>query len=155
MSGERPEWVDAGELWKLRRSRAASDLGALSAGARRRAWRIKYRAHPSDLPRIESAPGFIRSGLSASSEHGLDLFGSDLVEGYISRHSFERLGRRFALVASESPNVVLHVLDDGPPMKGRKVAPLAAAILDLFESGEPRAMAAARRAWWKAPRKSG
>jgi excisionase family DNA binding protein len=149
MSGELPAWVDAGDLWKLRRARAASDLPALSAGARLRGRRMTFRAHPSDLPRIASAPGLMRSGISAASAHGLDVIGSDAVEGYVDRNSMEHLVRRFHMQPSDRPNVVLRVVDDDSPIRGRKVAPFAAAILDLFESGEPRAIAAARRAWWK------
>lgn len=151
LSGDLPDWLDAGELWKLRHARAANDLSSLVVGARLRARRREFRAHPSDLPRISDDPGFMRSGLSAASGHELDLVGSDVLEGYVSQEAFERLNRRFRLMQSERPNLILRVLPNGCHVQERRIAPKAAVILDLFESGEPRAVSAARRAWWKLP----
>ena len=117
------------------------------ARSRHRAERIERRAHPSDLPRILSEPGVVRGGLSAAQDHGIELVVAGVIEIYVDRRRVGDVMRRYELVPSGEPNVILHVADVASALDGRVVMPVGVAIVDLLESNEPRAVAAARRAW--------
>lgn len=147
LSGRPAPWLDRVGRWKALHSQAASDPDLLVARSVRRAERIERRAHPSDLPRILAEPGVVRSGLSATADHDIDLVAPGAIEIYLHRARTDRLIRRYSLIASGEPNVIIHAVDVLPALKDREVMPLAVAIVDLLESGEPRAIAAARRAW--------
>ncbi len=55
--------------------------------------------------------------------------------------------KRYSLVPSSDPNVLMHVVAVPAALEFRDVMPLGFAVVDLMESGEPRAGAAARRVW--------
>lgn len=133
--------------WKALHTQAASDPDLLVARSAGRADRIERRAHPSDLPRILSEPGVVRSGVSAASDHGIDLLTPGVIEAYVDRRRAEDLIRRYSLVPSDEPNVILHAVNVPRAVIDCEVMPLGVAIVDLLEPGEPRAVAAARRAW--------
>lgn len=147
LSGEPPNWLDRVTRWKVLHSQSARDPDLLVARSRSRAERLERRAHPSDLPRILSEPGVVRSGVSAARDHGIDLLAPGIIELYIDRVGAGELARRYSLVRSDEPNVILHVAGIPQAVRGRDVMPLGVVIVDLLESGEPRAVAAARRAW--------
>ncbi len=147
LSGEPAGWLDRVARWKVLHSQAASDLELLVARSVRRAERIERRAHPSDLPRILAEPDVVRSGLSATSDHGIDLIAPGTIELYVDRARAGDLIVRYSLVPSSEPNVILHAIELGDALRDRAVMPLGVAIVDLMESGEPRAVSAARRAW--------
>lgn len=147
LSSERAAWLDRVARWKALHSQAAADLDLLVARSRRRAERIEWRAHPSDLPRILSEAGVVRSGISAARDHGIDLVAPGTIEVYVDRRRLQDLVQRYSLVPSEEPNVIIHVVGIPEALGNREVMPLGVTIIDLLESGEPRAVAAARRAW--------
>lgn len=147
LSGEPAAWLDRVARWKVLRAQAAGDPDLLVARARRRARRLECRAHPSDLPRLLAEQGVVRSGVSAAGELAIDLVGPGVVELYANGARVRELVQRYALVPSDDPNVILHVAEVPEALKGRQVMPLGVAVVDLLESGEPRAVAAARRAW--------
>lgn len=147
LSSQPANWLGRVARWKALHAQAAGDLDLLVARSARRADRIERRAHPSDLPRILSEPGVVRSGVSAAGDLGIDLVVPGVIEVYIDHRGATTLDRRYSLVPSEDPNVILHVVDRPAALQGREVMPVGVAIVDLMESGEPRAVAAARRAW--------
>lgn len=147
ISGESAGWLDRVARWKVLHAQAATDPDLLVARSAGRADRIERRAHPSDLPRILSEPGVVRSGVSAASDHGIDLLAPGVIEVYVDRRRAGDLIRRYPLIPSEEPNVILHAVDVPSAVADRSVMPLGVVVVDLLESGEPRAVAAARRAW--------
>jgi hypothetical protein len=147
LSGQPADWLDRVARWKVLHSQAAGDLSLLVARAGRRAERIERRAHPSDLPRMAAEPGVVRGGISAVADHRIDLVAPGAIELYVDRKRAEELMRRYSLMSSAEPNVVLHVVDIPGALKDREVMPLGVVVVDLLESGEPRAVAAAWRAW--------
>lgn len=147
LSGEPARWLDRVSRWKVLHSQAAGSVELLTARAARRGERIELRAHPSDLSRIASEPAVVRGGISAASGHEIGLVAPGAIELYVDRRRSDALVRRYSLVPSEDPNVILHVVDLPAALEGREVMPLGVVIVDLLESGEPRAAAAARRAW--------
>lgn len=147
LSGCRASWLDSVARWKVLHSQAAKDPNLLVARSRRRAERLELRAHPSDLPRILSEQGVVRGGVSAVRDHGIGLVASELVEIYVDRTRASNLRRKYSLVESGSPNVILHVVADLPAVLREEAMPLGVVFVDLAESGEPRAVAASRRVW--------
>ena len=147
LSGERADWLDRIARWKVLHSQAAHDPELLVARSRRRAERLERRAHPSDLPRILSEPGVVRGGVSAVGDHGIELVAPGQIEFYAEPARADELLRRYSLVPSDEPNVILHVVGIPQVLSGRDVMPLGVVIVDLLESREPRAVVAARRAW--------
>ena len=146
LSGQSAAWLDRVGRWKVLHSQAAADPDLLVARSRRRAQRIERRAHPSDLPRILSEPGVVRGGISAARDHGIELVAPGAIEIYVDRERADDLLRRYSLVGSGEPNVIIHAVSVPGALRERDVMPLGVTIVDLLESGEPRAVAAARRA---------
>ncbi len=147
LSGEPASWLDRVAKWKVLHSQAARDPQCLVARSGRRAERIELRAHPSDLPRVLAEQGVMRSGVSAAREYGIDLAAPGVIEIYVDRQRARELKKRYSLVPSGDPNVLMHVVAVPAALAGREVMPLGVAVVDLLESGESRAGAAARRAW--------
>ncbi len=147
LSGQSADWLDRVGRWKVLHSQAANDPDLLLARSAGRAERIERRAHPSDLPRILSESGVVRSGISAAADHGIDLVAAGSIEVYVDQARATELVRQYSLVSSDEPNVILHAVGFAGALRDREVMPLGVAIVDLLESGEPRAVAAARRAW--------
>lgn len=147
LSGQSAPWLDRVARWKVLHSQAAHDPDLLADRCRGRAERVERRAHPSDLPRILGEPGVARGGISAAADHGIDIIALGAIEVYVDHKGLKGLTSRYALVSSDEPNVILHVVDVADALKDRAVMPLAVAMVDMIESGEPRAVAAARRAW--------
>lgn len=147
LSGVPAPWLDREARWKVLHAQAAIHPDLLVARARRRATRLECRAHPSDLPRLLAEQGVVRGGVSAAAELGIDLVAPGVVEVYIDGSCAHGLIKRYSLRASDDPNVILHVADVPQALEDRAIMPLGVAVVDLLESGEPRAVAAARRAW--------
>lgn len=147
ISGERAAWLDRVSRWKVLHAQASSDLDLLVARAARRAERVERRAHPSDLARLATESGVVRGGLSALTDYGIDLVAPGVVELYVERARLGDLVRDYTLMPSDEPNVILHIVDLPAALHDREVMPIGVVIVDLVESGEPRAEAAARRAW--------
>lgn len=145
-SGQPVPWLDTVTRSKLRRVIADRNLWFLRSKLGRRAERRFFRAHSSDLSRLEQESGAIRTGARAAAAAGLDLLANDArLELYVDRSRADELARRYALRPSPAPNVVLRVVPNetfwwlnGP------VAPRAAVALDLAEDEDARSQQVAR-----------
>jgi excisionase family DNA binding protein len=145
--GKPAPWLDPVSRSKLRAILRQRSLRELRPRLERRGERNALRAHPSDLQRLASEPGIMRSGASAAHEVGIDLIASDYLEAYVPASRFDRLVKRYRLRASREPNVILRRLPDVAFAWGaREVAPAAAVAVDLAEDPDPRSQDAADRA---------
>lgn len=133
-------------LSPVERSRARNRLAqGLECVADRLAVRSDSRwlyAHPGVLDRLAEAPEVVRSGVSASAEHGVGLVAGGGFEGYVRADELDELVERFGLDDQAArPNVLLRVVDDAawPFQPGQRAAGRAVVAVDLLESGEPRA----------------
>ena len=123
------------------RRRAGQGLANLIGRLGSRAERRSFYAHPSVHGSLGNDPGVVRSGVSALSEHKVDLIAADLLEAYIPASSLPHLVARFALDdEAERPNVLLRVVDDSvwPFEAHGAVAPLPVVAIDLLESHDER-----------------
>jgi len=145
--GDSPTWLDAPNRSRLRRQLRENRLEDIVPSLARRARRLELRAHPSDVPRIEKEPGLIRSGVSAASEHRLEIVAPGVLEAYVPAKRLAQLERRYHLEPSADPNVILHVIDAPWPFeRDQRVAPRLAAIVDLLDDNDERSRRAAQRA---------
>lgn len=135
----------------VERSRAAKRLsdGLESLGARlsSRARSHWFYAHPSVLAELVSQPGVVACGLSALSEHRVDLVVADRCEAYARSSQVAGLLERFALDAdSDRPNAHLRAVADEhwPFGPDQRVAPAPVVAVDLLESEDERSRRAGR-----------
>lgn len=133
------------------RSRAKKRLQAgLEALAKRLSSRAQSRwfyGHPAVHSEVLSYPGVVASGISALSDHHVDLVTSDQSEAYVRESRVAELADRFALDAdADRPNVRLRVVsdDDWPFDAGQRVASVAVVAVDLMDSDDERSQNAAR-----------
>lgn len=145
-SGVRPDWLSESEVSKLRRRLREESLEALAHRLRKRAVSHRLRAHPSDLARIGEEAKVVRAGISAASDHVLDLAPTaDELDAYLPAKLLPRLKKRYALQESSRPNVILRVVDGlWPFAKGIAFAPAAVVGVDLLESDDARLQRAGR-----------
>ena len=143
--GRRPEWVSRWELSRLRRRLRENGLQQLAPRLRNRASRELLRAHPSILPRLHEDARLVRSGVSAASDHGIDIVESNELEAYVRVLDFERVVEENYLVPSSNPNVILHVADGRwlDPSESRVMDPVVSA-LDLLEADDEKSRRAGR-----------
>lgn len=145
--GEPAPWLDPVSRSKLRAILRDRSLGELRSRLERRAEKHAFRSHPSDLSRLASEPGVMRSGASAAREVGIDLLASDFLDAYVPQRELDRLVRRYRLRPSRDPNVILRRLPDlAFGWDSRAVAPASAVAIDLAEEPDPRSQEAAERA---------
>ncbi len=145
--GESPAWLDPSNRSRLRRILREHDLQGLLPSLVRRSRRLELRAHASDLPRIEAEPDVVRSGISAASEHGLEIVAPRILEACVPARRLSQLERRYRLKPSADANVILHVIDGPWPFAvDQRVAPRLAAVLDLLDDDDERSRRAAQRA---------
>ena len=143
-----PPGVDAVTRSKLKKVLRESDLWSLKPRLGSRAERRTYRAHSSDLQRLEAEPAAVVTGARHAANAGLDLVAPDApVELYVDAPTADRLVRRYRLRPSDRPNVVLRVV----PVEARAwltghVAPRLAVALDLADDPDPRSQETARAA---------
>lgn len=147
VEGASPEWLDAPNRSRIRRHLRENRLEDIVPSLARRARRLELRAHPSDVPRIEEEPGLIRSGVSAASEHRLEIVAPGVLEAYVPAKRLASLERRYHLQPSADPNVIFHVVDGLWPFeRDQRVASRLAAVLDLLDDRDDRSQRAAQRA---------
>lgn len=145
--GDEPKWLDASNRSRLRRHLRERDLRDVLPALVRRGRRIGLRAHPSDLARIGAEPDVVRSGVSAASDHGLEIVAPGVLEGYIPARGWSPLERRYHLQQSADPNLILRVIDGPWPFaKDQRVAPKLAAAIDLLDHRDERSRRAGHRA---------
>jgi hypothetical protein len=145
--GEQPKWLDSSNRSRLRRLLREHDLQDILPSLARRGRRLELRAHASDLPRIEAEPDVVRSGVSAASEHRLEIVAPGVLEAYVPARRLSQLERRYRLKSSADANVILHIVDGPWPFASdQRVAPRLAAVLDLLDDDDERSRRAAQRA---------
>ncbi len=145
--GDNPWWLDASNRSRLRRQLRERDLVDLVPSLARRGRRLALRAHASDLRRIEVEPDVVRSGVSAASEHRLEIVAPGVLEAYIPSARLSALEQRYRLKPSADPNLILHAIDGPWPFApDQGVAPKLAAVLDLLDHDDERSRSAGRRA---------
>ena len=146
--GENPPWLDQSTKSKLRRVLREHDLWSIRSKLAGRAERQGFRAHSSDLPRLEAEPRVVGTGPRHAAEAGLGLIANDApVEIYVDRRVADELMKRYRLTASPRPNVILRVVPDTVrPWLDARIAPRLAVALDLAEDADPRSQDAAREA---------
>lgn len=145
--GQNPKWLDASNRSRLRRLLREHVLQDLLPSLARRGRRLELRAHASDLPRIEGEPDVVRSGVSAASEHRLEIVAPSVLEAYVPARRLSQLEGRYRLKPSADANLILHVVDGPWPFAvDQRVAPRLAAVLDLLDHHDERSRRAAHRA---------
>ncbi len=145
--GDNPKWLDSSNRSRLRRLLREHDLQDILPSLVRRGRRLELRAHASDLPRIEAEPDVVLSGISAASEHNLEIVAPGVLEAYVPARRLSQLERRYRLKPSADANVILHVVDGTWPFASdQHVASRLAAVLDLLDHDDERSRRAAQRA---------
>lgn len=129
------------------RSRLRSEgFAQLASRLVRRARRQRFWVPPGELQRIWAEESLALSGISLSEQIGADLVVAGELEGYISCDNLSKLVQKCPLIAfSRRPNVMLHVVESWPFVRGLKEVPVPVAVLDLAESEEERTRNAGRR----------
>ena len=123
------------------RRRLAGGLLPLAEQLRARATTRRFYGHPSVLDRLPGTARAVRTGLSATGEHGLDLVAVGVYEAYIPESDLAEVARRFALIeGAERPNIVLRAVEDEnwPFRSDEEVAPIPVVALDLLDAGDDR-----------------
>ena len=123
------------------RRRLAGGLLPLAEQLRTRAATWHFYGHPSVLDRLPGPARAVRTGLSATGEHGLDLVAVGVYEAYMPESDLAEAVRRFALIEGvERPNVVLRAVEDDnwPFRPDEKVAPIPVVALDLLDANDDR-----------------
>jgi len=147
-AGQDPPGIDPSTRSKLRRILRERDLWSMRARFVERAERRPFRAHSSDLGRIETEANVVRTGARHAAAAGLGLVASDApVELYVDRKTADRLVKRYRLAPSTRPNVLLRVVpDEVRRWLTDSLAPRPAIALDLAEDRDPRSQQVAREA---------
>lgn len=135
---------------RLRRALRVEGLEKLAPRLIRRAESQRFDVHPGELRYLLEDSAFLRTGISAASEYGLDLLPGHEADGYVAESSLEQLVADHALsVAGSTPgNVRAGVVPDRAwrHLSDANIAPSAAVALDLVEDSDPRSAAVGRRA---------
>ena len=113
----------------------------------KRAERREFRAHPSDLKRIEEEPRLVRTSARFAAKAGLRLHAPEApLEFYVEPRRARDLVARYRLRPSRDPNVILHVVP--PEVRAwlqEPVAPRVAVALDLADHPDARSQDVARQ----------
>ncbi len=141
--------IDPSVRSRLRRALRRDGLLNLEPRLARRGEILSFRAHPGEIRYLLADPNLLRSGISAASDHGLDLIGGGEADGYVSeaelpkfvaRHGLEPAGLEGNVRLRRVPN------DLWGQVASNGVAPVAAVALDLFAEADPRSNHCGREA---------
>ena len=142
-SGERDlPWLSRQARWRvssaLRDQGVAGLIGRLGARGQART----YSAHPGELRYLGERRELMLTGASAADAHRLGLHGGESLDAYVSSDALAHVVEEHALEEvplGDSGNVVLRAVPSALWERvGRRVAPLAAVLIDLAESDDPR-----------------
>jgi len=104
----------------------------LSSWMKSRQLRVEnLSANPADLGEIARDERMVASGIS---DERSGMSSARELEGYVTVSSLESFTRENLLVASDSPNVRLHVVEDLPS----RPIPLGLVLADLADWNRPR-----------------
>lgn len=123
------------------RRRLAGGLLPLAERLRARAKTRRFYGHPSVLDRLPGPARAVRTGLSATGEHRLDLIAIGGYEAYMPESDIAEVARRFALIeGAERPNIVLRAIEDDawPFRPDEEVASIPVVALDLLDANDDR-----------------
>lgn len=123
------------------RQRLAAGLLPLAERLRTRAATRRFYGHPSVLDKLPGTARAVRTGLSATGEHGLDLVAIGGYEAYMPESDIADVARSFALIeGAEQPNIVLRAVEDDawPFQSDEEVAPIPVVALDLLDANDDR-----------------
>lgn len=110
----------------------------LNSWLRRRSEKQSFKINPKDLPHLAKDLDVIPSGLS---DPRCGISSQNFFEGYALKKDLPRLRKKYLLVSSEQPNVILRVIDYKLP----RPAPIGYVIADLAEHEGAREQAQAAR----------
>jgi excisionase family DNA binding protein len=134
---------------RLRRALRVDGLEKLVPRLRRRGESRYFDAHPGELRYLADDPAFLRTGISAAGDHGLDLVAGHEADGYVLASSLEHLVIDHALSAVDvgSGNVRVRVVPDEARsgLVGLRSAPIATVAIDLAEEADSRSADLGRR----------
>ncbi len=140
MSGQRPDWIHTSAVSRLKR-RILSPQWVIESlrQSEPRAQVVRWRALPTDIPKIMELSGIVPTGSSAVAGD-VDLVSpGDEIDAYVSREVLRTIDRRFRPAKeSDQPNLTLRV-PNHPWTLGFERAPLPVVAADLLQSREPRA----------------
>jgi hypothetical protein len=141
--------IDASVRSRLRRALRVEGLERLAPRLARRAESQHFDVHPGELRYLLEDPAFVRTGISAAGEYGLDLLSGHEADGYVAARGLKRLIADHALSAADahSGNVRVRLVPDKAwrHLADAKVAPTAAVAIDLAEDPDPRSASAGKR----------
>lgn len=129
------------ERSRARRRLAEHGLDGLVDRLRSRSERREMYAHPSAVQRIERDGEIVRGGVSALSDHDVDLIVADRAEVYVAASDVDDLVDRHALEPdADRPNVVVHIVDEDvwPFGNADRVAPWPVVAVDLIDASDER-----------------
>jgi len=145
-SGESVEGIDPSVRSRLRRALRVDGLAKLAPRLARRAESQHFDVHPGELRHLLEDPTFLRTGISAAGEYGLDLLSGHEADGYVAASGFKQLIANHALsmadVNSGSVRVRLVPAKAWRHLANAEVAPSAAVAIDLAEDPDPRCASA-------------
>ena len=138
-SGERPDWLHPSAVSRLKRRMRNTEwtIDALK-NSQSRAWIVRLRALPSDIPKILKKPGMVLTGLSAITDE-VDLVpSSEEIDAYVSNDVRRMIERQFKPAReSDQPNLTLRLPNRAWILKFKR-APLAVVCADLLLSADPQ-----------------
>lgn len=112
---------------RVKRMRSDDDpVLLLNSWLRRRAEMQSYKISPVDLPNLAKDLNVVPSGLSDSRS---GISSQDFFEGYVQKKDLQNLRRKYLLVSSEQPNVILRAIEYELP----RPIPFGYVIADLAE----------------------
>lgn len=148
-SGQTVEGIDPSVRSRLRRALRVDGLAKLAPRLARRAESQHFDVHPGELRYLLEDPAFVRTGISAAGEYGLDLLSGHEADGYVAASGLKRLIANHALSAADahSGNVRVRLVPNKAwrHLADAKVAPTAAVAIDLAEDPDPRSASAGKR----------
>ena len=112
---------------RIKKMKSDSDpVLLLNSWLRRRAEIQNYKVNQMDLPNLARDLDVIPSGLSDSRS---GISSQVFFEGYVLKKDLRNLRRKYLLVSSEKPNVILRVIDHELP----RPIPIGYVIADLAD----------------------
>lgn len=134
---------------RLRRALRVDGLEKLEPRLVRRAESRYFDGHPGELRHLTEDQSFLRTGISAAGEYGLDLLSGHEADGYVAASGLKQLIADHALSAADahSGNVRVRLVPDKAwrHLADAKVAPTAAVAIDLAEDPDHRSASAGKQ----------
>lgn len=141
-SGREVDGIDPSVRSRLHRALRIDGLEKLAPRLGRRGESQYFDGHPGELRYLAEDPAFLRTGISAAGEHGLDLVAGQEADGYVAAGGLKKLVADHALSTVDfgAGNVRIRVVMDRAwhCLAGLELAPIAAVAIDLAEDPDPR-----------------